>query len=141
MQTRILVLIAAVAAMTLGPLSASAQDWFASPSQPSGHVTGAIDQPAKGLFRVEITEINGKQVGPGRSGGVWLKPGEYTIKAHRAVLRSAHTRALGGAVHQRREADSNVVELEVEEGKTYHLALDASSPRRSDWKLVVWKIE
>ena len=140
-KTRILFLIVTMAAMAFGAPTAAAQDWFTSPSEPSGHVTGAVDQPARGLYRVEISEINGKQVGSGRSDGVWLKPGEYTITATRAQVRGAYTRATSGGAHQRSKPGSNEIELVVEEGKTYHLALDTTSPRRRDWKVVVWKVE
>ena len=56
-KTRILFLIVTMAAMAFGAPTAAAQDWFTSPSEPSGHVTGAVDQPARGLYRVEISEI------------------------------------------------------------------------------------
>ncbi len=121
--------------------TAVAQDWFVSPSAPNGHVTGAIDQPASGLYRVEITEINGKLVGSGRSEGVWLKPGDYQIKARGAAVRVDYTAAVGRSSSTRHVAENNEIELTVEEGKTYHLALDTSSPRRSDWEIVVWKVE
>ena len=141
MRMRLMFLIATLAALMAAPCAVLAQDWFVSPSEPNGHVTGNINKPASGLYRVEITEINGKLVGSGRSGGVWLKPGEYTIKARRADVRGEFTRTVGKSSTDRQKPDSNEIELVVEEGKTYHLALDTNAPRRSDWEIVVWKVE
>ncbi len=140
MKRKSLVFMAILAGIIMLP-SAFAQDWFVSPSQPHGHVSGAIDQPARGLYRVEITEINGKLVGSGRSEGVWLKPGNYTIQARRAKVRSDFTSAVGRSSSQRHNSANNTVELTVEEGKTYYLALDTSPRRRADWQVVVWKAE
>lgn len=141
MKTRAMILITILATLVAAPSALLAQDWFVSPSEPNGHVTGAINQPASDLYRVEITEINGKLVGSGRSEGVWLKPGEYTIKARRAEVRGDYTRDVGKSSGNRHSPENNEIDLVVEEGKTYHLALDTSSPRRSDWKVVVWKVE
>ncbi len=135
-----LFLIASVAGIIMLP-PAFAQDWFVSPSQPHGHVSGAINQPARSLYRVEITEINGKLVGSGRSEGVWLKPGDYTIQARRAKVRTDFTSAVGRSSSQRHNPANNTVELTVEEGKTYYLALDTSPRRRADWQVVIWKTE
>jgi len=117
-----------------------ATEWFVSPSQPNGHVTGAVSKTAHHLYAVEITEINGKRVGEGRRDGVWLTPGEYTIQARRAKVRGDLVPGTGrGRNHGNPE--NNTVDLVVEEGKTYYLALDASTGRHRDWKLVVWKVE
>ena len=117
--------------------SVGAADWFVSPSQPNGHVTGSVSKTAHHLYAVEITEINGMRVGDGRRNGVWLKPGEYTIQARRANVRADLVPGTGrGRNYGNPEA--NTIDLVVEEGKTYHLALDASAGRQRDWKLVVW---
>jgi hypothetical protein len=133
-------LIATLASIVMLP-AAFAQDWFVSPSEPHGHVSGAINQPARSLYRVEITEINGKLVGSGRSEGVWLTPGDYTIQARKARVRTDFTSAVGRSSSQRHNPENNTIELTVEEGKTYYLALDTSSQRRAEWEVVVWKTE
>ncbi|MFU8830615.1 MAG: hypothetical protein ACNA7J_00540 [Wenzhouxiangella sp.] len=140
MKRKTLFFVATLAGIIMLP-PALAQDWFVSPTQPHGHVSGAIDQPARGLYRVEITEINGELVGRGRSEGVWLKPGDYTIQARRAQVRTDFTGAVGRSSSQRHIPENNTVELTVEEGKTYYLALDTSSRHRADWQVVVWKTE
>lgn len=117
-----------------------AGDWFVKPSQPNGHVTGAVSKTSQHLYAVEITEINGIRVGEGRKHAVWLQPGEYTIQARRANVRADLVPGTGrGRNYSNPEA--NTIDLVVEEGKTYHLALDASAGRQRDWKLVAWKIE
>lgn len=133
------------------------QDYFVSPSEPHGVVTGIIDQPAKELWAVNITDVNG--VRTTREEGVWLKPGTYTISAKASGKSTTFARSVGrdldgrvGGVDRRRttavgrdtrtrDRDDLSIELEVEEGKTYYIALDTTSHNRRDWKLVNWRVK
>lgn len=119
------------------PLQAG-EDFFVGPREPHGVVTGIVNQPAKELWAVRISEVNGRRTE--RDHGVWLAPGTYSIKADGAVVDRRRTTAVGRNIRTRDRDDFNV-ELDVEEGKTYYLALDTSGANRSDWKLVVWRVQ
>ena len=136
-------------------LAFAGKDYFASPQEPHGVVTGIVELPAKELWAVNITEINGERTP--REQGVWLKPGTYTVKAKASGRTPIFAQSRGefsrvGGVDRRRttavggdtrtrDRDDFAIEIEVEAGKTYHIALDTSSPNRRDWKLVNWRVE
>lgn len=113
------------------------KDYFVNPAEPHGVVTGIINLPAKELFAVEITDVNGRRTS--RREGVWLKPGTYTINAKNARVDRRRTTAIGRLI--RTEPRDTSIELEVEAGKTYYIALDTSSPHRQNWRLVNWRVE
>lgn len=130
-----------VCALVLAPVLAFAgKPYFVNPNEPHGVVTGIINLPAKELFSVDITEVNGRRTS--RKEGIWLKPGTYRIHATNAKIDLRRTAALGRDIRPRTSIrEAMTIELEVEQGKTYYLALDTSSHNRADWKLVNWMVE
>ena len=130
-------LICALLAIGITSSALAGKDYFASPGEPHGLVTGIVNLPARELFAVNISEVNGKRTA--RQQGVWLKPGTYTINAKGAVVDLRRSTALGREA--RRDRGGLGIELEVEAGKIYYIALDTSSPNRRDWHLVNWRVE
>lgn len=128
-----------ISLIVLAPVLAFAgKDYFVNPSEPHGVVTGIVGLPANELFAVEITDVNGRRTS--RREGVWLKPGTYTINATNARVDLRRTTALGKVVPTGNR-DNLAIDLDVEAGKTYYIALDTTSDDRQDWKLVNWRVE
>lgn len=112
---------------------------YARPSEPHGVVSGSIDRTGQQLFAVNITEVDGKRTT--RERGVWLKPGTHTINAKGAVVELGYAGGLTRSVGKNSRREGLEIELEIEAGKTYWIALDASADDRDEWKLVNWRVE
>lgn len=140
----------------VGSQALAGKDYFANPGEPHGMVTGSSDLPAKELWAVNISSVNDKRTT--RPEGVWLKPGTYTIKAQASGVATAHDQQRAQDINRHRTVDmrrtskvgryiptrkreSYAIELDVEEGKTYYIALDTSSHNQDEWDLVVWQVQ
>ncbi|MDT8408020.1 MAG: hypothetical protein RQ741_00335 [Wenzhouxiangellaceae bacterium] len=139
MRNRIVASLVICLSLAMPLASAFAQ--FASPSEPHGLVTTLFDRPGQELYGVRITEVDGKLVGGAREKAVWLEPGEHTIQARGAVVDRGFRGGTTRTHEQLREPGLDSVTINVEEGKTYFLALDGSAPDPKDWKIVVYKEE
>lgn len=128
-----------VVMFALSSVCFAGKDYFASPSEPHAVVTGMLDQPSREMFAVKITEVNGDFTS--REQGVWLKPGTYTINAKGAKFDRRWTGSVGRDSNHPVKRGGYEIELDLEAGKTYHIALDTSSANRADWKLVNWRVE
>ena len=131
----------AIFPILLAALAAAPPSWaetpFARAGEPHAVVSGSINRPAQQLLAVSITEVDGQLTS--REQAVWLKPGRYTINAKGAVSNLGLTPGLRRSVGGRK--GTQAIELNVEAGKTYWIALDTSDEKRENWKLVNWRTE
>lgn len=115
---------------------------FASPGEPHAVVTGISNLPGRELYSVRIVRVDDTSIdGTSRERGVWLKPGRYRINAKANTVDPGLSGGLTRSVGRDTKREGNAIELEVEAGKTYWIALDTSADRRTDWKLVNWRVE
>ncbi|MEX2497725.1 MAG: hypothetical protein WD397_02470 [Wenzhouxiangellaceae bacterium] len=123
----------------LGAPAVADESPYARAGEPHGVVSGTIDRPGQQLFAVNITEVDGKRTT--RERGVWLKPGRHTINAKAPNVDLGRSGGLIRSVGADSRREGNEIELEIEAGKTYWIALDASADDRDEWKLVNWRAE
>jgi len=105
---------------------------------PHGKVIGLVDRTAADLHAVQIDRVDGRQLGGAHRQVVRLEPGLHTLGLTGAVVEEGFNTALSRPA---RPEASNELELEIEAGKVYYVALDTSANRRRDWRPVVWKVE
>jgi hypothetical protein len=87
------------------------------PGPDAAQVTGSPGLPNQDIFEVRFVELNGTNIQPRRT--LWLEPGSYKI---RVLILADHTRPPMRRVAPRQEdPDYNLIELELEAGKTYHI--------------------
>jgi len=132
---------AAVLALALIALPGFASEPFVgSAKEPHGRVIALVDRTAQDLRAVEIDEVDGHRVGGPRRDVAWLAPGTYTLTLTGAVVDERFTTALSRPSQPLAEG-ANTLELDIEAGKTYYIALDTSASNRKDWRHVVWKVD
>jgi hypothetical protein len=90
----------------------------ARPGPDAAQVTGSPGFPGQGIFSVRFVEINGRNIQPREV--IWLEPGSYQFKV---TIKAWHTRSSPRrrARTARDRTDYNVIELELEAGKNYHV--------------------
>lgn len=87
------------------------------PGPDAAQLSGSPPLRNQDIFEVRFIEINGNTISPREF--IWLAPGTYRI---RVVIDAAHTRPPQRRVGPRRDDPSqNVIELELEAGKTYEI--------------------
>ena len=112
--------------------------FIASPNEPHGLIITGVDMPGQYLYAVKVDRVDGQQIPP-RETGIWLKPGKHTIDTVDDVnLNRSFVPGLRG---DRSFPSKKQLELDIEAGKIYYVALKADGSRRSEWGLVVWKVE
>lgn len=104
-------------------------------SQKARIITGN-QQPAQCISSVHVNTIDGEQVFV-QPLGFDIDPGKHTMMA-RAKVDISFCTAVGAGTNR---DTVEPLEAEFEAGKTYYLGYDHSSSKRSDWKLVIWKVE
>lgn len=114
------------------------QDFIAKMSEPHGVLVSNVEQSTQKLFPVTIQAINGETIA-GRDMGLYLKPGQYSITVGNARVDPQLAGATGYS--SRNQHTQNEIELNVEAGKTYYLAMKADGSDREQWKVVNWKTE
>lgn len=135
MKTR---LVATTALLLTTALAWAGTDFIAGMSEPHGKLVSDVERSTQKLFPVSIVEVNGQNIAP-RESGLNLKPGHYTITVGNAKVDTQLAGATSRSVHNRES--QNTIELEVEAGKTYYLAMKADGSDRSQWKVVNWKTQ
>lgn len=108
----------------------------ASPGPESAQILGTPGMPPKDLFAVKFIEINGQNISPREV--MWLEPGTYKIMVQ---IDAALTRPR----QYRRPVDEpgyNVIELELEAGKIYHIRgrFHRDDPARP-YSVILYKVE
>ncbi|MCP1727558.1 hypothetical protein J2T60_001558 [Natronospira proteinivora] len=143
LQQNLLILIAILTLIlpTMG-IADSLSDYTVSPRDEHGRILGTMGREGHDVFPVYFTEINGHRV-TGQRDVLWLKPGEYEIKA--AIMPSAFQRKIVGATRPGNRIEVEPLQLVVEEGKDYrigglHLHRQEGSQRRA-FRLVLWKVD
>lgn len=86
------------------------------PGPDAAHITGAPGLRNQDIFEVRFVELNGTNIQPREN--LWLEPGSYRI---RVLIVADHTRPPMQRLGRQDEPDYNVIELELEAGKTYHI--------------------
>lgn len=88
------------------------------PGPDAAQISGVPGLRNQDLFAVRFVEINGKTIIPREF--IWLEPGTYRI---RVAIDAAHTRRppQRDIKPENEDADQNVIELELEAGKTYQI--------------------
>lgn len=112
---RLIFLLSAMLA-TLAPLSASADRvQTVRPGPDAAQIVGSPGFPTRDIFAVTFVEINGQNISP--RDVMWLEPGTYriTVQIQAALTRPPQYRRPADA------PDYNVIELEIEAGKSYHI--------------------
>ncbi len=91
---------------------------FASSGPDAALITGRLGKPGSDLYAVQFIEIDGRNIAGDRD-YIWLKPGRYTIKVRMLVSNPP------GLNFRRPEQkyvdDYNVIELDLEAGKSYRI--------------------
>lgn len=87
-----------------------------TPGPEAAQIVGSPGFPTKDLFAVTFVEINGENISP--RDVMWLEPGAYRITV---LIEAAQTRPPQIRRRPRDEPGYNVIELELEAGKTYHI--------------------
>ncbi|NGX14969.1 hypothetical protein [Wenzhouxiangella sp. XN24] len=107
-----------VALIGLLPVTLQADDFeTVNPGPDAAQISGRPGNEVQDIYPVNFIEINGKNLIPRSI--LWLEPGSYTIKVQ--VLA---TQPRPPAARARRHQDypgHNVIELELEAGKTYEI--------------------
>lgn len=138
LNKRSMVLLASALLAVLLPLSASAERvTTVRPGPEAAQIIGSPGWPNRDLFAVKFIEINGQNI-PSRD-IMWLKPGTYRIKV--AIL-ARHTRPPMSYPPSDSDPDYNVIELELEAGKTYHIRgrFNRDNPEAA-YSTIVYKVE
>jgi hypothetical protein len=118
MNRRLTALALSALLALVAPLSAWASGVpTTNPGPHAAQITGSPPLRNQDIFEVRFIEINGNNIVPREF--LWLEPGTYRI---RVTILAEHTRP-----PQRRpgpprdDPEHNVIELELEAGKTYHI--------------------
>lgn len=119
----------AIAALLLLPLSGQAV------SRDKAWIITQVSKPTECISKVAIRNIDGREMRL-PSQGFELDPGTHTLTGT-AMLDTRFCPVL----RANRTDRIQPLEAEFEAGKKYYVGLDHSSSDRSDWALVVWKIE
>ncbi len=109
---------------------------FASPNEASGQIIMSTKNPAKQLFPVFLQQVNGENTDV-RSDSVWLTPGSYELVLGAQVDRQ-YTRAINT---MKKTNSKHKLNIDIEQGKTYYVAFDASSQSIKKWKPVIYRVE
>ncbi|HEY7905440.1 MAG TPA: hypothetical protein VIC53_00805 [Wenzhouxiangella sp.] len=89
------------------------------PGPDAARLSGSPGKATDDLFEVRFIEINGENILPREF--VWLEPGTYTVKvAILADMTLPRLRGVDASGDQQAEG-YNVIDLELEAGKTYHV--------------------
>ncbi len=89
------------------------------PGPDAARLSGSPGKAVSDLFEVRFIEINGENIQPREF--IWLEPGTYTVKV--AILANStqpRMRGAGAAMDQGPEG-YNMIDLELEAGKTYQI--------------------
>lgn len=101
---------------SLLPLSAVAERLpTTSPGPEAAQITGSPGYSGRDLFEVNFLAINGREILPRQV--MWLEPGTYQI----TVQIIAVNVMLPQRRWRTREPDHNIIELELEAGKSYRI--------------------
>lgn len=138
MNIRPLFLLAPILLAALLPPAAQAERVrTATPGPDAAKIVGVPGFAPRDIFSVRFLEINGQNIVPRES--LWLKPGSYRIKV---ATNAAFTRPPMRDVTRDREEDQNVIELELEAGKVYHVRgrydRDEEDP---SFSIILYKVE
>jgi hypothetical protein len=118
MRNRLLTGLACLLLAGLAPLAAHAdQVRTVRPGPDAAQISGSPALRNQDIFEVRFIEINGQNI-PRRE-FMWLEPGTYRI---RVAILAQHTRPPQRRLGPPADApDHNVIELELEAGKTYQI--------------------
>ena len=134
----IAIALSALLALT-APFSARADGLpTTKPGPDAAQITGSPGLRNEDIFEVMFTEINGKNIQPRRN--LWLEPGSYQI---RVLVMADHTRPPMRKPGPRKEdPDYNLIELELEAGKTYHIRgrYNRDNPE-PPYSVILYKVE
>jgi|SRR6056297_397481 len=107
---------ALLAALLLSAPASAERVQTVNPGPDAAKIVGVPGFPNRDIFGVRFLEINGQNIVPRES--LWLKPGSYRIKV---AINAAFTRPRKPEVARDPDKDENVIELELEAGKVYHV--------------------
>ncbi len=99
-------------------------------------IVTSVNRPLDCMFSVDVYNINGERVIKTPL-AFNIEPGKYIIKARSTADLSLCMPAISNS----RTVSIPPLEIEVEAGKSYFIAYNASSNNRREWKLEVWKVE
>ena len=118
MNRRLTAIVLAAMLALVAPLSAGAGNVpTTTPGPHAAHITGSPPLRNQDIFEVRFIEINGNNIPPREF--MWLEPGTYRI---RVAIVASHLRPPQRRLGPPREdPEHNVIELELEAGKTYHI--------------------
>ena len=99
-------------------------------------IVTSLENPAKCISAVHVNNIDGQEVQVQKL-GFDIDAGTHTMLG-RAIINTSFCKVMGrGSGVERIEP----LEADFEAGSTYYVGFDHSSKSRSDWKLVIWKVE
>ena len=118
MNSRLIAIALSVVLGLVAPMSARAAGVPTThPGPHAAQITGSPALRNQDIFEVRFVEINGNNIVPREF--LWLEPGTYRI---RVTILAQHTRPPQRQVGPPREdPEHNIIELELEAGKTYHV--------------------
>ncbi len=104
--------------VALLPVSAQAEDFeTVSPGPDAAKISGRPGIEVQDIYAVNFIEINGQNIIPRSI--LWLEPGSYTIKVQ--ILATQPRPPASRAKRHQDYPGHNVIELELEAGKTYEI--------------------
>jgi hypothetical protein len=110
-----------------------------SPGPGAGQIVGSPAAPARDLYPVEIVAIDGENILPREV--LWLEPGKYEFTVSATIVDPQGQRSLRRNPRFE-ERGLNKIEVVVEAGKTYHLAVRyTGEDRRAPYSTVVHRVE
>jgi hypothetical protein len=118
--------------------SALADSPTTNPGPDAGQIVGSPAAPARDLYPVNIVEIDGNNILPREV--LWLKPGKYEFTVSGTITEPQRPRLRRNPRFEKRGL--NKIEVVVEAGKTYHLAVRyTGEDRRAPYSTVVHLVE
>lgn len=126
-----------LAALMAAPLAARERILFTNPGSDAARLVGQPGDPSKDIFEVRFVAVNGINIPGGGREVLWLEPGSYEITVA-GIARDPMARRFTRGRH---DAGSNVIEVVVEAGKTYHIGMKYDrSVKRSPYSTVLYRI-
>ncbi|HLS04681.1 MAG TPA: hypothetical protein VK036_00115 [Wenzhouxiangella sp.] len=124
--TDVIRICAAAGLLLLTGLVAAASP-FARPGPDAAAIFGVVGQQKGDVHPVTVVAINGREIVPRDT--FWVEPGHYTFRVRPAIVNPRGLKAMRGRTRQ--ASDLNIIELDVEAGKTYYLGARTTGEDRS----------
>lgn len=136
MASRLIVLLAALAVITACASSETRRPYAASDA-PHAVLDFSPPPPGGDLTPARLFTVDGIVApGGGSRTSYWLKPGTHRV----AVYGEGLARDKVG-IPAKPQDNPGTVEMTLEAGRRYYVAIQWLSNQRNDWRPTIWKVE